>query len=67
MSGKMTLRELHTILQAAFDAIATSMGNVPDGASPDTALAVGYALGSVSKAKALVGRDIDQAAEGRGP
>lgn len=55
----MTLRELHTILQTSFDAIAAVHGNVPDGVSSDTALAVGYALGSVAKAKALVGRDID--------
>lgn len=67
MEGEMTLRELHAILQTAFDAVAVVHGNVPDGASSDTALAVGYALGSISKAKALVGRDIDQAAEGRGP
>ena len=57
----MTLTELHELLQAAFDSLATVHGHVPDGAGTDTALAVGYALGAISKAKALVGRDIDQA------
>lgn len=56
----MTLRELHTILQTAFDALGAVHGSVPDGVSPDTALALGYALGTISKAKAMVGRDIDQ-------
>jgi diacylglycerol kinase family enzyme len=57
----MTLHELHAILQAAFDSMATVHGNVPNGTGNDTAIAVGYALGSLSKAKALVGRDIDDA------
>lgn len=61
----MTLRELHALLQSAFDALAEVRGNVPHGVREDTAMAVGYALGTISKAKALVGRDIDDA-KGRG-
>jgi hypothetical protein len=56
----MTLHELHQILQTAFDTVAVVSGDVPDDLSPDSAFAVGAALGTLSKAKALVGRDIDQ-------
>ncbi|HXI78177.1 MAG TPA: hypothetical protein VNH21_13630 [Steroidobacteraceae bacterium] len=55
----MTPRELHAILQAAFDALAALQGRVPGGISADTAFAVGVATGQIAKAKALVGRDID--------
>lgn len=54
----MTLHELHAILQRAFDDLLRVRGNMPD-AGVDTALAVGYALGTIGHAKALVGRDID--------
>ena len=57
----MTQRELHAILNEPFAALAAVHGNVPEGAGADTALAVGYALGNIAKAKALVGRDIDTA------
>lgn len=56
----MTLNELHTILQGAsrsLDAVHNS--GVPEGASNDTAFAIGYAHGTINKAKALVGRDLD--------
>jgi hypothetical protein len=56
----MTLCELHTILQTAFDALAAVQDDMPDGVSLDTVFALGNALGSISQAKALVGRDIDQ-------
>lgn len=57
----MTLHELHAILQSAFDALDAVRGGMPDGAGTDTAHAVGLAQGTISKAKALVGRDIDDA------
>lgn len=56
----MTLHELRTRLQTAFDAVAAVRGNVLDGVRDDTALAVGCALRTIAKAKALVDRDIDQ-------
>ena len=55
----MTPRELHAVLQAAFDALAALHCGVPAGISIDTAFAVGVAAGQIAKAKALVGRDID--------
>jgi hypothetical protein len=57
----MTLRELHAILERAFKELAEVHGQVPEGTGVDSALAVGYTLGCLSKAKALVGRDIDDA------
>jgi hypothetical protein len=56
------LAAIHATLQRAYDEVATLYRNV-DGVSPDTAFAIGEALGVLSKAKALVGRDIDQARE----
>lgn len=56
----MTHREIHAVLQKALDDLLTLYGQV-DGLSPDTCLAIGYAMGTLSKAKALVGRDIDDA------
>jgi hypothetical protein len=57
----MTSRELHAALQQVADALAAMRGNWPPEMRPDTAHAIGYATGAVSKAKALVGRDIDDA------
>lgn len=57
----MTLQELHTILETSFKALADVASGVPDGIGSDTAFAVGDALGTLSKAKALVGRDIEAA------
>ncbi|HSZ88064.1 MAG TPA: hypothetical protein VK822_01685 [Acetobacteraceae bacterium] len=56
----MTLRELRKRLQTAYDAVAASHGNVPADASNETAFAVGQALGSISKARDLVDRDLYQ-------
>jgi hypothetical protein len=58
----MTLKELHAALQDAFDtwSRAYERGELPlTEIGADTALALGYAMGSISKAKALIGRDID--------
>lgn len=54
----MTLIEIHGVLTSAFHDIAALHGHVDD-VSPDTAFAIGEALGVIAKAKALVGRDID--------
>lgn len=56
----LTPEQIHELLFAAFVEISTIRGRA-DRVSPDTALAIGYALGTIGKAKALVGRDIDQA------
>ena len=55
----MTPKEIHAVLQQAFDALIALHGQI-DGVSPDTAYAIGEATGVLSKAKALLGRDIDQ-------
>jgi hypothetical protein len=57
----MTLHELHARLQAAFDSLETVRGNVPGRAGRDTLIAVAEARVTIGKAKALVGRDIDDA------
>jgi hypothetical protein len=64
----MTLHELHALLQAAFDNLETVRGNVPEAAGRDTLFAVAEACVAIGKAKALVGRDIDdaRATEGAG-
>jgi hypothetical protein len=55
----VTKQEIHQTLQAAFDQIHKLTKEDLNGISTDTIMAIGYALGCVSKAKALVGRDID--------
>ena len=55
----MTLKEIHKVLRQAFDAVAALRGQC-DEVSADTAFAIGEALGTLGKAKGLVGRDIDQ-------
>jgi hypothetical protein len=57
----MNLKELHSTLQGQFEEIERlhEYGAMPI-MSADTAYALGYALGCISKAEALVGRDIDQ-------
>jgi len=57
----MTLTEIHAVLQQAYDDVAKLHGNLPDDTRPDSAFAIGEALGQLSKAKALIGRDIDDA------
>jgi hypothetical protein len=55
----VTKQEIHQILQTAFDQIhEITKENLSD-ISTDTVMAIGYAVGCVSKAKALIGRDID--------
>jgi hypothetical protein len=55
----MTLKEIHEVLRQAFDAVAALHGQI-DRVSSDTAFAIGASLGTLGKAKELVGRDIDQ-------
>jgi hypothetical protein len=54
----MSKEEIHAILQDAFEKLAALHGQC-DGVSTDTAFAIGEATGLISKAKALIGRDID--------
>jgi hypothetical protein len=54
----MELTEIHAILRQAFTALVAMQGRA-DRCSPDTAFAIGSALGTIAKAAALVGRDID--------
>jgi hypothetical protein len=54
----MTRREIHAVLQRAFDAIAELHGRL-DEVSSDTGFAIGKALGTIGQAKALVSRDIE--------
>lgn len=56
------LRDLHALLQRAVDELAgfRFQGRLPEGLSAMSAFAVGEALGTLSKAKAMVGRDIDE-------
>lgn len=56
----MTLEELHAVLHDAYEKVkdAYIQRELPL-MSADTAVAAGEALGSLSKAKALIGRDID--------
>jgi hypothetical protein len=51
---------IHAVLLDAYGRIASLRGNV-DTVSGDSAFAIGECLGQLSKAKALVGRDIDNA------
>jgi hypothetical protein len=51
----------HATLVKAYE-LVISMRVVVSGLSPDTAFAIGEAAGALSKARALLGRDIDQAA-----
>lgn len=57
----LTPVEVHTALQVVFEALFGLMYRLGDGFSSDTAAAIGYATGTISNAKALVGRDIDNA------
>lgn len=56
-------REVQAILREAFAKVASLHGRL-DRVSADTALAIGEALGTLGRAKALVGRDIDVAESG---
>lgn len=60
MSDTAELKRWHAELNTIFDRlVALPMAGFPDGASSDTIHAVGFAAGVVAKAKALLGRDID--------
>lgn len=54
----MTPREVHTTLEQAFEQLLTLRDSL-DRLSSDTAYSIGLATTTISKAKALVGRDID--------
>jgi hypothetical protein len=56
------LRKLHQHLVQAVVLIGSCLPlGITSGISPDTAMAIGEAMGAIRKAKALVGRDIDDA------
>jgi hypothetical protein len=55
----LTPQEVHAVLQQAFDALCGLYGKIGTDLGNDTAFAIGEATGIVAKAKALVGRDID--------
>ena len=58
------LRELYDVLRRSFDEVAGFRGRLPAGLSAMSAFAIGEALGTLSKAKSQVGRDIDEREEG---
>lgn len=59
----MTREQVHETLEIAFETLAELRGQLEGDLRTDTAFALGEALGTVFKAKALVGRDIDDARE----
>jgi hypothetical protein len=63
MTNIERLKQAHAKLREALN-VVQSTRDLVDGASTDTLLAIGETFGTIAKAKALVGRDIDQA-EGR--
>ena len=58
MDSKPTPQEIHIILQTTYDHLTALYGNL-QGWPTDTVFALGEAAGIIAKAKALVGRDID--------
>ena len=54
----LTPEEVHGIIQKSFTLVTELYGNLPN-LSMDTVFSIGEATGVLSKAKALVGRDID--------
>jgi hypothetical protein len=56
----MDVYELHETLNRAFEKLEVDPSAFPS-IGIDTAFAIGYAIGVTLKAKALVGRDIDEA------
>ena len=56
------LRQVHRVLQRAYEDVCGLYGCITRDIGPDTAFAIGEATGILAKAKALVGRDIDDAA-----
>lgn len=63
MSANPTLEEIHAILLIAHNAIASLYGRLPPDCSLMSAYAIGEARGVLSKAKAMIGRDIDDVAK----
>lgn len=59
MNDAERLIAAHEKLQAAYDSLLTLRGDALLGAGPDTCVQIGMALGTLTAAKALVGRDID--------
>jgi hypothetical protein len=59
----MTLEEVHAVLDQAYQLLASLYQQLPDEIGSDTAFATGESIGVLAKAKALIGRDIDQALE----
>lgn len=57
----LTPEEIHAVLFEAWEQITALRGRCEFLISTDTAFALGLALGTIGQAKALVGRDIDQA------
>lgn len=58
MANNPDFSTVHATLQECFEAMAALYGKC-DGLSTDTVFAIGEATGIIAKAKALVGRDID--------
>ena len=63
----MTLVEIRAKLQEAHRALAAIRDDHLDGVSPDTAFALGEALGHVRHAEALVARDMNNHALAQAP
>lgn len=59
MDTKPTLQEIHAILTTAYGAVAALYGHLPPEISVSSAFAIGEACGVLSKAKAMIGRDVD--------
>jgi len=60
----LDLEMLHSTIILAYNTMILLHGNLPPGTSSDSAHAIGEATGMLAKAKALVGRDIDDASRG---
>lgn len=56
----LTPEQIHEILFTAYASVAELRGRC-ELVSSDTGFAIGMVLGTIGQAKALVGRDIDQA------
>ncbi len=54
----MTKTQIHALLAEVFEKLASLHGHLDD-VRADTAFNIGLAAGQVSKAKALIGREID--------
>jgi hypothetical protein len=59
----MTLEEIHAVLVQAHRLLRTLYHQLPNEVGNDTAFATGESIGIISRARALVSRDIEQALE----